>query len=78
MIRAISATVPACYGVGACPHHATCQRYAAVETTSPEHTVATCADGAGGWPLFSDVTTKPCQQACAGGCRKCEREGVAA
>lgn len=50
MIRAISSTVPACYGI-CCPHHATCQRYAAVETTSPDHTIATCSDGKGGWPL---------------------------
>lgn len=71
MIRAISATVPACYGVGGCPHHATCQRYAAVETTIPDHTVATCADGAGGWPLHSQATGSKCGQ-------PCERSEVAA
>lgn len=53
MIRAISPTAPACYGMAGCPHHATCPRYAAVETTSPDHTIATCADGRGGWPLHS-------------------------
>lgn len=53
MIRPISASTPACYGV-ACPHHATCRRYAAVERTSPDHTIGTCSDGAGGWPLLSN------------------------
>lgn len=52
MIKPITATTPACYGL-TCPHHAICPRYAAVEFTSPDNTIATCADGAGGWPLLS-------------------------
>lgn len=51
MIKPISDTLPACYGV-CCPNHAECPRYAAVETTSPDHTIATCSDGKGGWPLL--------------------------
>ena len=50
MIIPISNSTPACYGM-VCPHHATCRRYAAVETTSPDHTIATCHDGQGGYPL---------------------------
>lgn len=72
MIRAISDTVPACYGVGGCPHHATCVRYAAVEQSSPDHTVATCADGVGGWPLHAVVDGEKLRKACTG-CGKCER-----
>lgn len=62
MIQPISATTPACYGL-TCPHHAACQRYAAVETTSPDHTIATCADGAGGWPLLSTPAPQAHDQA---------------
>ena len=40
-----------------CPHHKVCQRYAAVEATSPDHTIATCSDGKGGWPLVSVAKT---------------------
>lgn len=54
MIRALSPTTPACYGVS-CAKHATCTRYAAVETTSPDHTIATCDDGTGDRPLFVAV-----------------------
>lgn len=62
MIRAISDEAPACYGI-CCPHHNTCMRYAAVETTSPDHTIATCSDGKGGWPLVVVAAeTKPAQQ----------------
>lgn len=59
MIRALSPTTPACYGV-VCHKHATCTRYAAVETTSPDHTIATCDDGKGGRPLFVAVA-QPCR-----------------
>jgi len=76
MIRAISDTAPACYGV-ACPKHAACSRYAAVETTSPDHTIATCDDGAGGRPLFVAVV-QPCRKACSGERCSCERAEVAA
>lgn len=55
MIQAISPRSPACYGMAGCPNHATCQRYAAVEDTSPCHTIGTCRDAAGQWPLFSAV-----------------------
>ena len=64
MIRAISDTTPACYGV-ACPKHASCTRYAAVETTSPDHTIATCDDGIGGRPLFVAMVQQ-CGKACSG------------
>lgn len=73
MIRAISATVPACYGVGGCPHDEACPRYAAVETTSPDHTIATCADGAGGWPLYSGPARGACLKVCSGQGCSCER-----
>jgi hypothetical protein len=57
LIRAISPTSPACYGMAGCPHHKACQRYAAVEGASPDHTVGTCRDAAGEWPLLSVVKT---------------------
>lgn len=53
-------TLPACYGVQ-CPHHAVCQRYAAVEMTSPDHTIGTCSDSADGWPMLSLVATEVSQ-----------------
>ena len=63
MIRPISSTTPACYGV-CCPHRATCLRYQAVEATSPDHTISTCSDGKGGWPLVvvAVAEAKPAQQ----------------
>ncbi len=57
MIRPISPTAPACYGV-LCKQHGQCQRYAAVETTSPDHTQATCHDGQGGYPMFVAIQPK--------------------
>lgn len=57
MIRAITATTPACYGV-CCPRRKDCQRYAAVETSSQEDTVTTCEDGAGERPLFVEQKAK--------------------
>ena len=42
----------ACYGMGGFPHHSNCQRYQAVEDSSPHETVSTCSDGRGGWPWF--------------------------
>lgn len=62
MIRPISDTTPACYGV-VCPHHAICRRYAAVEGSSPDHTIGTCADGAGGWPMLSPAGQQAQHQA---------------
>lgn len=50
----INTVRPACYGMG-CPHHHECQRYAAVEDTSPDHTMATCDDGDGGRPHFQPL-----------------------
>jgi len=41
----------ACFGV-MCPHHLSCQRYAAIEDMpSPDNRIATCIQG-GAWPLF--------------------------
>lgn len=58
-IAPITTTRPACYGMGGCPHHLECQRYAAVEETSPDHTMATCDErGARDWPLFVRIEIK--------------------
>ena len=53
-IALITPRRPACYGMG-CPRHQDCQLYAAVEETSPDHTMATCDDGEGGRPHFQPV-----------------------
>lgn len=50
----ITETVPACYGV-ACPEHARCKRYAAVEGGDALHYIATCDDGGGERPLFVPI-----------------------
>lgn len=50
-IYPISEKVPACYGI-CCKRHHDCARYAAVEWTSQDQTIATCDDGSGGRPLF--------------------------
>jgi hypothetical protein len=50
-ISPITEKTPACYGI-CCPMHGRCERYAAVESTSIDHTIATCDDGADGRPLF--------------------------
>ena len=34
-----------CFGVGDCPKHAICARYAAIETDSSAERIATCFDG---------------------------------
>jgi len=57
-IALITPRRPACYGMG-CPRHQDCQRYAAVEETSPDHTMATCDErGARDWPLFVRIEIK--------------------
>jgi len=57
-IALITPRRPACYGMG-CPRHQDCQRYAAVEETSPDHTMATCDErGAKNWPLFVRIEVK--------------------
>ena len=50
-IKQITETHPAGYGV-VCPKHGQCARYAMVEQTSADDTIATCDDGQGGRPLF--------------------------
>lgn len=54
-IQPITPTMPACYGV-MCHKHGACQRYAAVEETSMDHTIATCEDATGGRPLFVPIS----------------------
>lgn len=53
-IAKITETTPACYGV-TCPQHGRCARYAAVEHTPVDHTIATCCDAAGARPLFVEL-----------------------
>ena len=48
---------PACYGIG-CARHGECNRYAAVEQTTWEHTIGTCDDGAGRRPMFVPVAVQ--------------------
>lgn len=54
-ITPITDKAPACYGV-LCPQHGQCGRYAAVEATSPDQTIATCDDGRAERPLFIPIT----------------------
>lgn len=56
-IQPITDTTPACYGV-CCPMHGQCARYAAIETASTVHIIATCED-AGERPLFSQALALP-------------------
>ena len=57
-IALITPRRPACYGMG-CPRHQECQRYAAVEETSPDHTMATCDElGKRTWPSFHPIKAK--------------------
>ena len=54
---------PACYGMGGCPHHASCRRYQAVEEVDPNETVSTCSDGKGGFPWYVRIGAMPKQPA---------------
>lgn len=57
-IALITPRRPACYGMG-CPRHQDCQRYAAVEETGPDHTMATCDElGDRTWPRFVRIEQK--------------------
>lgn len=50
-IYKISADLPSCYGI-CCQRRKECQRYARIEQTSTDHTIATCDNGLGDKPLF--------------------------
>jgi len=54
MVRPITPTHPACYGV-MCERHSQCQRYDLVEQTSADDTIATCDDGRAGRPMFVEM-----------------------
>ncbi|RQO58005.1 hypothetical protein DBR47_14530 [Paucibacter sp. KBW04] len=57
MITPIDKAQHACYGI-MCDRHSTCLRYAMVEQTSTDHTIATCDNGLGDKPLFLAMETE--------------------
>jgi len=57
MITPISKAQHACYGV-TCDRRKDCQRYALIEQTSTDNTIATCDNGLGDKPMFVAVEKK--------------------
>ena len=57
-VMPITDKTPACFGV-VCPEHHRCSRYAMVESTPIDQTIATCSTGGDDRPLFLAVEKEP-------------------
>jgi hypothetical protein len=45
-------TMPACFGLGNCGKHSSCERYHAIETSNTRRRISTCEDIRGMFPLY--------------------------